>query len=351
MRINKENYEIYFLDYFENRLTPEAVAELMVFLEQNPDLKAEFESFELVELECDQTATARSFSHLKKPEYIKVGDTDAWNYEDKMAAYLEGDLDESEKAGLQQFIAANPKARLELNLFRKSVLLPDNVVYPDKEELKKGGVVLLMHRPVLFAVSAAAAIVILFGLFTLLRQSQQVDQPARLTQIEMPVKGQQQVPVATPVPHEVTQRDQFHATVLPDDTEAPKELETNKPVQTLRIIKPVHVDASRSYEWASVETTNLNSGMDLTTFEWDLQENKKPSFVARFISGFARKIIGDPNPDKKSLLELSVDGYNLIADRDVEVQKELDAKGNVVAYNVHGETIAFKHRLNKSTVE
>ena len=41
--INRNNYEAFLLDYVEQNLTAELVAELMLFLEQNPDLKAELE--------------------------------------------------------------------------------------------------------------------------------------------------------------------------------------------------------------------------------------------------------------------------------------------------------------------
>ena len=51
MTINKHNYEAYFLDYHEGNLTPQEVADLLLFVEQHPELKDEFESFENVTLE------------------------------------------------------------------------------------------------------------------------------------------------------------------------------------------------------------------------------------------------------------------------------------------------------------
>ena len=43
--LSRSNYEIYFLDYYEGNLTESQRRELMSFLEQNPDLKEEFDSF------------------------------------------------------------------------------------------------------------------------------------------------------------------------------------------------------------------------------------------------------------------------------------------------------------------
>ena len=48
--INKNNYEAFFLDYYEGNLTTEQVAELLLFIEQHPEHKEEFESFENISL-------------------------------------------------------------------------------------------------------------------------------------------------------------------------------------------------------------------------------------------------------------------------------------------------------------
>ena len=50
MEINRNNYEIFFLDYHEGNLSAQQQAKLFIFLEQHPDLKNEFESFDLVKL-------------------------------------------------------------------------------------------------------------------------------------------------------------------------------------------------------------------------------------------------------------------------------------------------------------
>jgi hypothetical protein len=51
MSINKHNYEAFFLDYSEGSLSVEKVAELLLFLEENPLLKEELENFDLLELD------------------------------------------------------------------------------------------------------------------------------------------------------------------------------------------------------------------------------------------------------------------------------------------------------------
>jgi hypothetical protein len=42
MKISRQNYEQYFVDYLDGKLNDEQVGVLMSFLEFNPDLKEEF---------------------------------------------------------------------------------------------------------------------------------------------------------------------------------------------------------------------------------------------------------------------------------------------------------------------
>ena len=40
-----------------------------------------------------------------------------------------------------------------------------------------------------------------------------------------------------------------------------------------------------------------------------------------------------------------------MADREVEVEKETDEAGNVIAYNVRGDNVAFTRKVKKQGVE
>ncbi len=137
MKINRKNHEAYFLDYRENNLSPEQVAELMIFLEQNPDLKASFEAFENIELVADNSIKFATKENLKKPHLIPIDNITESNYEEKMVAKLEGDISEDENIELTAFMELNPKLKLEYNLLRSTFLKPDeSIIYLDKESLK-----------------------------------------------------------------------------------------------------------------------------------------------------------------------------------------------------------------------
>ncbi len=62
--ITKNNYEAYLLDYVEENLSPELIAELMLFFENNPELKEDLEAFEIHEL-IAPCVVLKDKSHLK----------------------------------------------------------------------------------------------------------------------------------------------------------------------------------------------------------------------------------------------------------------------------------------------
>jgi len=82
--ITRKNYEAYLLDYVEGNLSPELIAELMLFLEQNPDLKEVLEDFEIHKLEPVEDLGFDK-TRLKKETGIITSD----NYEDFIIAEVE----------------------------------------------------------------------------------------------------------------------------------------------------------------------------------------------------------------------------------------------------------------------
>jgi hypothetical protein len=64
-KINRNNYESYFLDFLEGTLEEPLKAELMDFLKKNPDLAKELDEFEMVRLSPEESR--ESWSGLKAP--------------------------------------------------------------------------------------------------------------------------------------------------------------------------------------------------------------------------------------------------------------------------------------------
>lgn len=154
MRIDRTNYEIFFLDYFEGNLAGAQVEELLAFLEAEPDLKAEFDTFEMVSLPGMEEVTFEGKASLKRGEITPD------NYEWYFAAYAEGDLSPEDRSAVEAFAASRPQMQREFGLMQKVRLQPDQAIaFPGKEGLKHRKVIPLYSQMMRYA---AAAAVLLF---------------------------------------------------------------------------------------------------------------------------------------------------------------------------------------------
>lgn len=224
MRINRHNYESWFLDYGEGRLSQEEKDMVMDFLVQHPDLKDEFELLDTeLALNADslnyekqdelkknlpakyaddelviaylsedlnklqkQRVEARlevddSFRKLfKKYKELELTPNKALslnddlsvrgpvddNLDDYLIAFHENDLSLVEMRLWENYLKANPETEIEWKAFEKIKLVPDlNILFPDKRALKKSSpVIIQLYKWT--AVAAAAAILIFFLLPT-----------------------------------------------------------------------------------------------------------------------------------------------------------------------------------------
>lgn len=133
MEININNYEVCVIDFIDAKLNEIDTANLLIFLNQNPVLKEEFEilinSSKLIQSEY----ISFDSSLLLKPIKVNVN-----NYDEKLIALIENDLDKTE----QEVLLSEINSYLELNksyeLFLKTKLIPDSkILFKYKESLIK----------------------------------------------------------------------------------------------------------------------------------------------------------------------------------------------------------------------
>jgi hypothetical protein len=162
MSINRNNYEIFFLDYWEKQLSPGDVADLMLFLEQNPDLQSEFDSFDNTSLTPDNNIKFDNKIELKKNSIVSVNGINADNFETVFISAIEDQLDSRQKSNLLLFLEKNSFLKKEYELFRKTILVPDkSVIFEYKKSLQKK-TLLIYQKQFLYYATAAAAILLLF---------------------------------------------------------------------------------------------------------------------------------------------------------------------------------------------
>ena len=153
--ITKHNYEAYLLDYVEENLSPEQIAELMLFLEIHPDLKVDLDEFKIHELIPSEISLTIK-DKLKKDNNTITLD----NYENFIINEIEGGNTTKISASLHSFLEKNPNAKSDFIRYQKTKLIASPIFFDDKKFLKKkDGKVIPLYW---WYSSAAAVILILF---------------------------------------------------------------------------------------------------------------------------------------------------------------------------------------------
>ncbi len=160
MIINRQNYEAYFLDYIEGKLNAAQVAELKIFLADNPDLKTELESYEPVTLLPDTNVFIEKDS-LKK-DILNISNINESNFEEFCIARLEGDLDKNTETIFDSFLRQHPDKFKEYKLYLQTRLNPDKkIIFNEKRKLKHFRIA-LQKKSIFTATAVAASLALIF---------------------------------------------------------------------------------------------------------------------------------------------------------------------------------------------
>lgn len=138
MKINRDNYEIFMIDYLDGKLSQSQVDELMLFLDENPDIKDEVDGLEAVlPSEAEEPAVFQDKAALKHVD-AESGNISRDNCETWFIAAVEGTLTHDELLALDDFLNENPELKRDFDLFMATRLEADmSVEFADKNSLKQ----------------------------------------------------------------------------------------------------------------------------------------------------------------------------------------------------------------------
>jgi len=158
MKIDRSNYESYFIDYIDGNLSTDLVDEFLDFLRKNPDLAIELKTVENIRLEPESAVFPN------KEQLFRSANDSVENFDIQAAAYLEGDFNEETKKQFLIDIADDAHRLTTLHLLQKMRLKPDmSVQFPAKNKLLRKG-----RKPIyLWAVRVAALLILFFSVWAL----------------------------------------------------------------------------------------------------------------------------------------------------------------------------------------
>ncbi|MGH2553199.1 MAG: hypothetical protein ACRDEB_05745, partial [Chitinophagaceae bacterium] len=133
MKINRHNYEEFFILYLDNELNNDDRIMVEEFVLLHPDLKEELDLLLQYKISPDTEIKFRGKEDLLKAN----GETPVTltNYEEWFLLYADQELNPAQRKTVENFIAKNPTLQKELALFQQSKLQPELVIYANKETL------------------------------------------------------------------------------------------------------------------------------------------------------------------------------------------------------------------------
>jgi hypothetical protein len=130
MQVDKSNYEIWLIDWLDGNLTDIQVEQLQRFLNENPELKEEFNELNTFRL----NPSGNSFS--QKNNLLKTtSDLSDTQFEYLSVAYLENDLSLNQQEELKEIIKHNREKKVSFELIQKTRLHPATHSYKHKKSL------------------------------------------------------------------------------------------------------------------------------------------------------------------------------------------------------------------------
>ncbi|MHC1776168.1 MAG: hypothetical protein AB9834_12220 [Lentimicrobium sp.] len=162
--INRTNYEVFVISYLDGTLDPVETAELLIFLEQNPDLKEEVSGIGSIVVNPVQEVQYDFKELLKQPPDVNAVNLTDTNYQHYFIAAHEGDLSPVGLNSVKTFIGNHADLKKEYELFAAARLLVDPAIsFPNPGQLKKP--LLSGIRKLIYLAAAAASILILVTLY------------------------------------------------------------------------------------------------------------------------------------------------------------------------------------------
>ena len=341
MKINQSNYEIFFLDYLDGKLSDDQVDEFLDFLKANPALRDELESVKEIEL------SGGDLTFPWKNELIKEEEGHSFEY--RAIAFMEGNLSGEDQKSFIEELDSDPKKEQEFDLILSTKLKKEEVVYAYKDELYRKSKVKLLYR----AVRVAAILILFIAIWSVLtRENAEVTEP--------PMLSESITPSVTLDKNELEQKQERIAKKKP--VEKINEAKTDsipKKKKSIRertkgrlkeVAKNDQVSRISAPEPIAPLLASLEMSSDINTFTLDEMKVKsiphKPDYIS-LDKYLAQKIFkGTKNKSEENFAQKSLKAVSGWSNE--KLAYETDDQGKVSEISVNTGLLAFSIPLSKN---
>lgn len=335
MKINRNNFEQYLIDYLDGKLNPDQEKILLSFLEFNPDLKDEFEGLERAYL----LPSDHTYHH--KNDLIKVVEP----FEELCIDSVEQQLDADKEKHLRALVSEDSGREITYKLYRSTVLTPDkNIRYPGKSGLIK---LTLRKAALRILLPVAAAAAVLIGALLIFNQdgtlpfnpgisgTQIQDQPVLL-------ENEAVQEITTIARTSTSSGKRTRRAAIPDDVEK----ESQVPGDPIRIarVQPLGITQIMAV-----------SGIPSYALMHKLQED--PGRLEQFaIDKVESGLLATGQLPEKArnalwrLADAGVRGLNRISEEEIELSREIDNNGNTRGFKFESAIFGISSPIPKTNL-
>lgn len=374
MNINSHTYEAFLLDFAEGRLVAEEIVLLEAYIQAHPELGSWEELTEDLPVLVEEELLFVDKSRLKTPFLAeKELSIKAENFDSFAIAYLENELDLTEKQAFELLLETDKTHQTAFLILQKTILQPDkSIQFKGKEELKiKAGRKVALFMPWI-GVAAGLLLLISVGWWFISGDTKPAALPEAIyamssikpTQIHMPQTAEQAVRLVRPeMKNPGSQIPEINFT---EQNAIPAEMTfaQARPFSWTPVASLFYTDDSKTlfyfYDGASI-LAELNEGtiQNQKSLAGLILSNAAVKFLQSFRS---TETVQEPvivestanNPAKNSLLKLAEVGiktFNTMTDNELALEKTVNTKGEISSLRFQSESISISRQFQTKKVE
>lgn len=348
MKITRNNYESYFLDYLDGNLDEGLMNEFIDFLQKNPDLKNE------LHLAGSDKLTPDAIQFEEKSKLLKHKFDLPEEFNQAAVAWMEGDLDTEEKTEFEAWLNLRPSKRNELLSFEYTRLSPDKtILYNRKKSLYRIG----KGRAILLWSTRIAAVLVL-AIMVYRIAGDISDRNSIMEQQVIVTENTNEKPESASEPKQDVKKE---APVPAKDKDVTPEKNTQRSVQPAKSLRETNKGRMDHEKVAGIRMPvdipermpAIHASIDLEQVTYASLEPVNIKHHAQQNTTADERLLGDLVREKTGIDNLSVGkvaraGLNLVANLSGEkFSYETNEEGHITELNYDSRLLAFSIPTNQ----
>jgi DNA-binding transcriptional ArsR family regulator len=362
MNVDKSNYEIWLIDWLDGNLNEIQCEHLLCFLNENPDLKEEFDELATFRLK----PSGKSFPAKDRLKKTPTTLSDS-QFEYLFVAYLENDLSSEQQTELRESIELDSEKKLSFELIQKLKLSPVSLSYKYKHRLIRRTIVQNVIRLSIIGLSAAAITTLAIISYTTKPNLLQLkyDKTAQTIIVENSIKKKVVETVSRGIKTErniiLPEKQNKRLSGVPEKgSSSISAINLNSPIQNdsvpgsanlpLTLLNKIPVSKEIGLRKETISNTLIALNYTIVVPEYDDGRSRLSKFIAKT---FREKILNEKKAKDSPLkvyeiAEAGVSGLDKLLGWEMALDEKKDLNGDIKSVYFSSKILKFNAPVKKS---